>query len=89
MLLSSVVAASTNNAIGKNNQLLWHLPADLKFFKATTVGNPVIMGRKTYESIGRLLPGRKNIIITRSKKFKVEGGFMIDPKIIWNAFNSP
>ena len=76
MNLSIIVATDLNNAIGKNNQLLWHLPADLKFFKATTMGNPVIMGRKTYESIGRLLPGRKNIIITRSKKYQVEGAII-------------
>jgi dihydrofolate reductase len=76
MNLSIIVATDINNGIGKNNQLLWHLPADLKFFKSTTMGNPVIMGRKTYESIGRLLPGRKNIIITRSKKYKVEGAII-------------
>ena len=62
-----------NNGIGKNNRLPWHLPADLKFFKSTTMGCPVIMGRKTYESIGKLLPGRKNIIITRNTDYKVMG----------------
>lgn len=67
MILCSIVATDNNNAIGKNNQLLWHLPADLQFFKKTTMGCPVIMGRKTYESIGRLLPGRENIIISRSQ----------------------
>ncbi len=66
MILCSIVATDKNNAIGKNNQLLWHLPADLQFFKKTTMGCPVLMGRKTYESIGRLLPGRENIIISRS-----------------------
>ncbi len=76
MKLAIIVATDLNNAIGKNNQLLWHLPADLKFFKATTLGSPVIMGRKTFESIGRLLPGRKNIVITRSKKFVAEGAFI-------------
>jgi dihydrofolate reductase len=73
MIIAAIVAADLNNAIGKNNQLLWHLPADLKFFKTTTMGCPIIMGRKTYESIGRLLPGRKNMIITRSMNFKLEG----------------
>jgi dihydrofolate reductase len=73
VILAAIVATDLNNAIGKNNQLLWHLPADLKFFKQTTMGCPVIMGRKTYESIGRLLPGRKNIIVTRNADYRVEG----------------
>ncbi|WP_317898800.1 dihydrofolate reductase [Aurantibacillus circumpalustris] len=73
MLLAAIVVTDLNNAIGINNQLLCHLPADLKFFKATTMGCPIIMGRKTYESIGRLLPGRKNIVITRSSDYKIEG----------------
>ena len=72
-MIASIVVTDLNNAIGKNNQLLCHLPADLKFFKATTMGCPVIMGRKTYESIGRLLPGRKNIVITRSSDYRIEG----------------
>lgn len=65
MTISFVVAASDNNVIGKNNQLLWHLPNDLKFFKNTTWGFPVIMGRKTFESVNKPLPGRTNIVITR------------------------
>ena len=70
MIVSLILAASTNNAIGKQNALLWHLPNDLKFFKNTTWGMPVVMGRKTYESIaGEPLPGRFNIIITRSTDF--------------------
>jgi dihydrofolate reductase len=73
MLLAAIVVTDLNNAIGINNQLLCHLPADLKFFKSTTMGCPIIMGRKTYESIGRLLPGRKNIVITRSSDHKIEG----------------
>lgn len=73
MILAAIVVTDQNNAIGKNNQLLCHLPADLKFFKATTMGSPVIMGRKTYESIGRLLPGRRNIVITRSSDYRIEG----------------
>ena len=73
MILASIVATDFNNAIGKGNQLLCHLPADLKFFKTTTMGCPIIMGRKTFESIGRILPGRKNIIISRNKDLKIEG----------------
>lgn len=73
MILAAIVATDIKNAIGLNNQLLWHLPADLKFFKTTTMGCPIIMGRKTYESIGRLLPGRRNIIVTRNTDYKVEG----------------
>lgn len=73
MIIAAIVAIDLNHAIGKNNQLLWHLPADLKFFKQTTMGCPIIMGRKTYQSIGRLLPGRKNIIISRNEDFKIEG----------------
>lgn len=73
MILAAIVATDLKNAIGLENRLLWHLPADLKFFKQTTMGCPVIMGRKTYESIGRLLPGRKNIIVTRNSNYRVEG----------------
>jgi len=73
MILSAIVATDLNNAIGKDNKLLWHLPADLKFFKNTTMGAPIIMGRKTFESIGKVLPGRKNIIISRNKDLKIEG----------------
>ena len=64
-MIIQIVAADENNAIGKNNQLLCHLPADLKHFKAITSGYPVIMGRKTYESIGKPLVNRRNIVITR------------------------
>lgn len=71
--IAFVVAASTNNAIGKNNQLLWHLPNDLKFFKNITWGFPVIMGRKSYESVNKPLPGRVNIVITRDDGWQVPG----------------
>ena len=77
MIVSIIVATSLNNAIGKNNQLLWHLPADLKFFKSTTMGCPVIMGRKTFQSIGRTLPGRTNVVITRDKNFNSDNQFGI------------
>ncbi|OQP60768.1 dihydrofolate reductase [Niastella populi] len=73
MLLSQVVAAAENNAIGKNNQLLWTLPNDMKFFKNTTWGMPVIMGRKTYESLGKPLTGRTNIVITRQTGWQPDG----------------
>jgi len=76
MTLSQVVAAADNNAIGKNNQLLWSLPNDMKFFKNTTWGMPVIMGRKTFESLGKPLAGRTNIIITRQHNWQREGVFV-------------
>lgn len=74
MQITLVVAASTNNAIGRDNRLLWHLPNDLRFFKNATWALPVIMGRKTFDSMdGKLLNGRMNIIITRQKDWKAEG----------------
>ncbi|MBP6430730.1 MAG: dihydrofolate reductase [Ferruginibacter sp.] len=72
MKISLVVAAAENNAIGKENQLLWHLPNDLKFFKNTTWGMPVIMGRKTFESVSKILPGRFNIVITTQADWSFE-----------------
>lgn len=79
MVVSLVVAAAENNVIGKNNQLLWHLPNDLKFFKNTTWAMPVIMGRKTFESLGnKPLNGRFNIIITSKKDLQpVQGKIQI------------
>ena len=73
MIISIIAAVSDNNVIGKNNKLPWHLPEDLKRFKEVTSGHTVIMGRKTYESIGRPLPNRVNIVITRNKDFKPKG----------------
>lgn len=72
-MISIVVAMDKNRVIGKDNQLPWHLPADLNYFKTVTMGKPIVMGRKTYESIGRPLPGRENIIITRNRGFHAEG----------------
>ncbi|WP_442594337.1 dihydrofolate reductase [Neobacillus sp. D3-1R] len=72
-MISFVWAMDENRVIGKNNQLPWHLPEDLKFFKRVTMGHPVAMGRKTHESIGRLLPGRENIVITRNKEYECDG----------------
>lgn len=71
MILSIIVAVSENNAIGKNNTLPWNLPEDLKFFKRITIGKTVLMGRKTYESLGKPLPGRLNIILTHNKDMVV------------------
>ena len=71
--LSLIVAMDENRLIGSANQLPWHLPADLAFFKRTTMGKPIIMGRKTFESIGKPLPGRRNIIITRNSDFSADG----------------
>ncbi len=72
-ILSMIVAHADNRVIGKDNDMPWHLPADLAYFKRTTLGKPIIMGRKTYESIGRPLPGRKNIVISRDEEYRAEG----------------
>lgn len=69
-LLSLITAMDSNRVIGMNNTLPWHLPADLAFFKRTTMGKPVIMGRKTFQSIGKALPGRENIVLTRDASFE-------------------
>jgi dihydrofolate reductase len=69
MILSAIAAVSRNGVIGKNNRLPWHLPADMRFFKQTTLGHPVIMGRKTYVSFGKALPGRTNLVITRQRDY--------------------
>lgn len=72
-IVSLIVAVAANGVIGAANRLPWHLPADLRYFKATTLGRPVIMGRRTFESIGRPLPGRVNIVVTRSPERGVPG----------------
>jgi len=74
--LSLIVAFANNNVIGINNTLPWHLPEDLKRFRALTTGHHIIMGRKTYESLGRLLPGRTTVIVTRNKGYKLEGALI-------------
>ena len=71
-MISFIVAMDKNRVIGKDNQLPWHLPEDLKFFKRVTMGHPIAMGRKTHESIGRVLPGRENIVITRQPDYRSE-----------------
>ena len=73
MVISFIVAASENNVIGKDNQLPWHLPTDMKYFKNITWGMPVIMGRKSFDALGKPLNGRKNIVITRNKNWKANG----------------
>lgn len=77
MTISFVVAAAKNNAIGKDGQMPWHLPNDMKHFKNVTWGMPVVMGRKTFESLGKVLPGRKNIVITRQPGWKVTGAVAV------------
>ena len=78
MKISLVVAASDNHAIGKDNQLLWHLPKDMRFFKNTTWALPILMGRKTFESLGnKVLPGRMNMIITRQANKEYEGAKVV------------
>jgi len=72
-MISLIVAASMNNVIGAKGDLPWRLSADLKRFKALTIGKPIVMGRKTYDSIGRPLPGRQNIVVTRNPGFMAEG----------------
>ena len=78
MRLSIVVAMDDNRLIGKDNGLPWHLPADLAYFKKITTGNSILMGRKTYESIGRALPNRRNIVITRNSEALFSGCEVVD-----------
>jgi len=72
MRLSLIVAMAKNRVIGVDNQLPWHLPADLKHFRTLTMGHPIIMGRKTFDSIGRVLPGRRNIVVTRNRNYRFD-----------------
>ncbi|MEX2131688.1 MAG: dihydrofolate reductase [Pseudohongiellaceae bacterium] len=78
MKLSLICALAQNGIIGKNNKLPWHLSEDLKYFKRTTMGKTIIMGRKTFESIGKPLPGRTNIIVTRSRDYEVDNARVVD-----------
>lgn len=73
MKIAMIAAMANNRVIGKDNQMPWHLPEDLRHFKAMTLGKPVVMGRKTYESIGRPLPGRHNIVISRQADLIIDG----------------
>lgn len=81
MIISAIIAIAKNNAIGKDNKLLWHLPADMKFFKDKTTGHCIITGRKNYESIPekfRPLPDRTNIVITRQKDYQAPGAVVVN-----------
>jgi dihydrofolate reductase len=80
-MVTIIAAIAENNALGKDNQLIWYLPADLKRFKKTTLNHVVIMGRKTFESMGKSLPKRTNIIITRDKNYKAEGCIVVNSLI--------
>ncbi|RTZ14939.1 type 3 dihydrofolate reductase [Vibrio aquaticus] len=73
MIISMIAAMANDRIIGKDNQMPWHLPADFAWFKRSTMGKPVVMGRKTYESIGRPLPGRQNIVISRDGSLVIDG----------------
>lgn len=77
-VISIIVAADQNKAIGKNNSLPWHLPNDLKFFKNKTMGHHMIMGRKTLESIGKLLPGRTSVVISRQEDYVFDGAEVVN-----------
>ncbi len=77
MRISIIVAMAENRVIGNQNRLPWHLPADLQHFKRTTMGKPILMGRKTWESLGRALPGRTNIVITRNSDYVADGGVVV------------
>jgi len=77
MVVSIIVAVAQHNVIGKDNKLIWHLPKDLKHFKETTTGHFIIMGRKTFESNGRPLPNRTNVIITKDKNYQAEGCIVV------------
>jgi dihydrofolate reductase len=77
MLISIIAAMDRNRIIGRDNELPWHLPADLRWFKEHTYGKPVVMGRKTYESIGRPLPGRDNIVLTRDQDLQLVGCIVV------------
>jgi dihydrofolate reductase len=78
MKISLIVAMSSNRAIGLDGQMPWHLSADLKRFKQITMGHPIIMGRKTFDAIGKPLPGRTNIIVSRNPSYKPEGCIAVD-----------
>lgn len=73
MIISLVVAIANNRVMGRDNALPWHLPADLKYFKRVTMGKPIVMGRKTFEAIGKPLPGRTNVIVTNDANYRADG----------------
>lgn len=77
MIISMIAAVGKNAELGKGNDLIWHFKEDMKFFKETTMGNTVIMGRKTFESLPKALPNRKNIVITNNKNYSAEGAVVV------------
>lgn len=77
MSISLILSVGRNNEIGKNNELIWHFHADMKFFRETTTGNTVIMGRKTFESLPKVLPNRRNIVISTDKDLKIDGAEVV------------
>lgn len=77
MAISMIAAVGKNLELGKNNDLIWHFKEDMKFFKKTTMGHPVIMGRKTFESLPKALPGRKNIVISANPEYKADGAEVV------------
>lgn len=77
MAISMIAAVGKNLELGKNNDLIWHFKEDMKFFKETTMGHPVIMGRKTFESLPNALPGRKNIVISTNPEYKADGAEVV------------
>ncbi len=77
-MISMIAAVARGNVIGGGNRLLWHIPDDLKHFKAITLGHPVVMGRKTFESLGKALPGRTNVVITRNPDYLAPGCTIVD-----------
>ncbi|MDH5729711.1 MAG: dihydrofolate reductase [Gammaproteobacteria bacterium] len=77
-IISMIAACGENGELGKNNALLWHLPADMKHFRQTTMGKPIIVGRKTFESFGgKALPGRKNIVVTRDENYRLDDALVV------------
>lgn len=78
MTVSIIAAIDEKRGLGKNNKMAWNIPGELKRFKEITMSHPIIMGRKTFESIGRVLPGRQNIVITRNTSYKVDGATVVD-----------
>lgn len=78
MIISMIAAMAKQRVIGKDNTMPWHLPADFAWFKRSTMGKPIVMGRKTFESIGRPLPGRQNVVISRNRELNIEGVSVVE-----------
>ena len=78
MIISMIAAMAKQRVIGKDNTMPWHLPADFAWFKRSTMGKPIVMGRKTFDSIGRPLPGRQNVVISRNRELNIEGVSVVE-----------